>query len=438
MKRLAILLLSIVSLQWPLMKNQWPLMVCQANDGVYYTSGSFLVPLQETDVTVSREVLEIRLCKDGYADVSVDYTLYNNGKAKSLTMAFEAAPPYNADEKLNSDGLHPNIKDFTVRFNGKALRYRNAVVAGSGDFTPLDLSQWKGYGEVPDSIDLYGDALYNARLDSLRPFAYAYYFDASMREGENVVHHTYRYKMSYGAGRDYELTYSLTPITRWKGGKVGDFTLRISSEDDREIIMNDSLFLSSPFTLKGVGETYQLQSDYWGYAQCLFAPLYSGNVLEWHGKDFSPSENLHIEPLYLLKGGVRGFTNQGKVVVDKAGNEYRYIADSGDNYFVEAQDYGLVPKSGARVELREATKGQGFVCLNDETRRANVREEPSMKGKVLFTVDNDGELPEYYPCLGFVSHQEADGMYKWWYKVDVGGRVGYISERLIIWDAIRM
>ena len=409
-----------------------------ANDGVYYTTGSFLVPLKETDIAVRKEVLEITLGKDGYAYVSVDYTLYNNSDDKTVTMAFEAAPPYNADEPLNRRGIHPSIKNFKVLFNGKPLKYRNAVVAGDNNFTPLDLSQWKGYREAPDSIDLYDDLIYNERLDSIRPFAYAYYFDAPFQKGENKVRHTYRYLMSWGIARDFELSYALTPITRWANGQVDDFTLRITSEVDREVIINDSIFLNEPFTLKGIGEAYQLQSDFWGYKDCLFAPLLVGNVLEWHGTNFAPTENLHIEPLDLLKGGKRQYIGSGRVVIEKDGRESRYIADSGDNYFVEVQDYGLVPKAGARIEQRESYKGKGYVFLKSEIKRANVRQEPSKKGKVLFTLDNDGELPEYYPCLGYVSNKEADGKYKWWYKIEVNGKVGYISENIVFWDSIRL
>ena len=421
-----------------------------ANDGVYYTSGNFLVPLKETDIAAKKEVLEITLCKDSFATVTVDYTFYNNGEDKMVTMAFEAAAPYNAWAPFSREGIHPFIQDFTVLFNGQKLTYRNAVIAsplpspeGKGvptDFTPLDLTQWKSYEELPDSILPMDDVLANLAIpDSFCSFAYAYYFDAPFQKGENRVRHTYRYKMSWGVGRDYEVSYWLTPVTRWANGQVDDFTLRLKSEVDREIIMNDSLFLGAPFKLEGIGETYQLQSDYYGYSQCLFAPLMQGNVLEWHGTNFAPKENLHIEPLYLLKGGVRRFSNQGKIVITDDGYEARYIADSGDNYFIEVQDYGLLPKKGARVELCEATKGQGYVYLNSDIRRANVRQKPSLKSKVLFTIDNpEGMLPEYYPCLGFVSHKEADGFYKWWYKVRVGNRIGYISESLVTWDSIQL
>ena len=61
-----------------------------ANDAIYYTSGNFLVPLKETNVSVKKEVLTITICKDGYASVDVDYTFYNDSDAKTVTMAFEA------------------------------------------------------------------------------------------------------------------------------------------------------------------------------------------------------------------------------------------------------------------------------------------------------------------------------------------------------------
>ena len=389
---------------------------------------------------MKREVLEITLCKDSFATVTVDYTLYNNKEGKTVTMAFEAAAPYNAWAPFSPEGIHPFVRDFTVLFNGKELPHRNAVVPLAGNLTPLDLTQWKGCEEVPDSLLPMDDVLVNpAKPDSFCAFSYAYYFDAPFRAGENRVRHTYRYKMSWGVGRDFEVPYQLTPITRWANGQADDFTLKIRSEVDREIILNDSLFLDAPFTLRGIGQTYQLQSDYEGYSQCLFAELGPGSTLEWHGTDFAPTENLHIEPLYLLKGGVPGFSKQGRVVIAPDGSESRYIADSGTNYLVEAQDYGLIPKQGATVERREAMKGQGYVCLADDVRRANVRQEPSMKGKVLFTVSSTpGEISEYYPCLGFVPQQEDDGFYRWWYKVDVGGRTGYISEQLLIWDSVRL
>ena len=213
-----------------------------ANDGVYFTNGSFLVPVMETNISVTKEVLEITLCEDGYADVAVDYTFYNNTDKKTVTMAFEAAPPYNADTHFNPKGVHPFVKNFIVLFNGKKLQYRNAVVAEDGDLSPLNLKQWKGYGEVPDSLFPADDVLYNAASDSFCSFSYAYYFDAPFKKGVNQVRHTYRYKMSYGIGREFEVPYSLTPATRWANLKIDDFTLRIKAEKKHSNTCNKTIF----------------------------------------------------------------------------------------------------------------------------------------------------------------------------------------------------
>ena len=414
-----------------------------ANDGVYYASGTFLVPMKETDISVQKEVLEITLCKDSFAYVTVDYTFYNHTEAKTVTMAFEAEAPYNAGAPFSREGIHPFIKDFTVLFNGQALQHRNAVVAthyneGEWDIdqTPLDLTQWKGFGEVPDSLLPMDDVLVNPAMpDSFCSFAYAYYFDAPFQEGENHVRHTYCYKMSWGVGSDFEVPYSLAPASRWANGRVDDFKLRIKAEDTRDIVLPDTLFLGVPFIHSRNREIYQIHDDIYG--DCLFAELMQGDVLEWHSTDFSPKAGMCIQSVSILRRGIGDYANTGKVVVADDGWEGLYLADAGDNYFAETQEYSLVPKARARVELREARKGQGFVYLKSDIRKANVREEPSMKGKVLFTIDNpENELPECYPCLGYVSHKEANGQYKWWYKVDVGGRIGYISDKLLLWDPI--
>lgn len=420
--------LSMFNVQWP--------GTLLANDGVYYTSGNLLVPMKETDIAVKKEILEITLCKDGYASITVDYTFHNNSSAKTVTMAFEAAAPYNADAPFNRKGVHPFIKNFTATFNGRTLPFRNGVVAEESDLAPLDLTHWKGYGEVPDSLLPVDDVLVNPEMpDSFCSFAYAYYFDAPFLPGENKVRHTYRYKMSYGVGRDFEVPYSLVPATKWANGKVDDFTLRIKSEDTRDFFLADTLFRAAPFKHSSNREMFRISDEFYG--DCLFTELMSGDVLEWHGTDFSPKEGICIQSVSVLRQGIGDYAASGKVVVGANGFEARYLADAGDNYFVETQEFSLVPKSGAKLEFREAAKGQGFVFLRSKIRRANVRQEPSLKSRVLFTIDNPSdEIPEYYECLGHVSGKESDGLYKWWYKVRINGREGYISDKLLHWDSV--
>ena len=48
-----------------------PVMPVRANDGVYYTRGSQLVPLTETDISERKEVLNIPIMDNGIARVNV-------------------------------------------------------------------------------------------------------------------------------------------------------------------------------------------------------------------------------------------------------------------------------------------------------------------------------------------------------------------------------
>lgn len=416
-----------------------------ANDGVYFTSGSFLVPIQETEIAAKKEILTITICNDGYADVDVDYTFFNQGNTnKNILMAFEAAAPYNAYGPFNRNGRHPNISDFTAEMNGTALTHRNAIIAihykqgkRELDYKPLDMTQWKGYGEVPDSILPYDNLIYNEALDSLCSYRYAYYFPALFKPGENKVHHTYRYKMSYGVGRKFEIPYWLTPVTRWSNGQVDDFTLRIKSRDDLvSILLADSLFKDSEFTQKGdLSQAYHLNSTYCGSQ--LFAIISKNTVLEWHTTNFSPKDDINIESGDAIYQGMREYATEGKVAIEKNGNMSRYLADADGGYFVEAQDYGIVPKEGTKIELYEAKKGQGYVHLNNKTKAANVRKTPSATGKLLCVIkDNEGSMPRTYPCLGLVEEKTSSLISKYWFRINVNGQTGYVSRDLMIWDSI--
>lgn len=122
-------------------------LLASANDGVFFVSGNQLVPVHETDIAVSKEVLTIGLSDNGFASVDVYYEFMNRGQEKTVQMGFEAEAPYNDGEPFSPQGIHPHIKDFVVEMNGQPLSYRNAVVAttidGDTEFQPMDLSRWK-------------------------------------------------------------------------------------------------------------------------------------------------------------------------------------------------------------------------------------------------------------------------------------------------------
>ena len=63
-----------------------------ANDGVFYMSGNQLIPVNETQVSLSKEILTIKRV-GRMIHIDVDYTFYNPGKAKKVLMGFEAPMP---------------------------------------------------------------------------------------------------------------------------------------------------------------------------------------------------------------------------------------------------------------------------------------------------------------------------------------------------------
>ena len=273
------------------------------NDGVYYTSGNHLVPLQETDISVRKEVLTISLMDNGYARVDVQYEFWNPGAAKRVTMGFEADPPYNDDYRFHPSGKHPNINSFTVEMNGRRLVYRNAacVMDGNSD-RPLSLPLhfvdtskkyfvWDNNALFETGVDTdeYGNpANYDVGID----FTYVYYFDANFEPGLNRVHHTYVYRMSIVAGIPYMVNYKLTPAARWAGGKIDDFTLVIRADNTaKHFLVGDSVFGNGKFTVsEGMGKTRRK----WHYSdRCTEVTLRNGAVT-LHRTGFRPTSEMYI------------------------------------------------------------------------------------------------------------------------------------------------
>lgn len=420
------------------------LMACSqlavANDGVYFTSGNFLIPIVETDISAAREILTITIGKDSFATVDVYYEFQNNGNPKTVKMAFEAMSQYNDGTPLNRKGVHPFIQDFTVNMNGVPLVYNNGVVAFTrqndelvSDHKPLDLSKWKSFDQLPDTMYVGDDALYNADLDSVVTYGYAYYFDAPFQTGLNIVHHTYRYRMSFSVDTKFNIPYWLTPVTRWANHQVDDFTLRIRTEEPTELCITDSVFRCAPFV--GPHEVYHLYNRSCGMSEA-FTTLYPEDSITWHCQNFRPTSDMAIySPSWGMDSKVRQYQMSQQVVIDSRGNKYRYLADCGDSYFVSVQDYVTIKKKGCRIVDYQADKGQGWLTINpDKARCVNVRLRPTYKSAVRCTIcTEEGELPECYPCLGLETNA-PDGYL--WFKIKVNGKVGYVRQDLMVWDAL--
>jgi len=412
-----------------------------ANDASFYMSGNTLVPIKETDISVAKEILTITIGKDRYAKVDVYYEFYNPGKAKTLTMAFEADPPSYLGGLQNRDGVHPYIKDFTVTMNDVALTCQNAIVekkyGAQKDFQPLDLDGLIGNETAEDEPLCDANELYNEKENRYIRFSYGYFFTAEFKKGLNTVHHTYTYHMNDNVYADYVIDYWLTPATRWAGGKIGDFTLRIKSERPcEEICLVDSLFMGQPWKVPYDQYFVQYPDPYANNSICHFmlAGLSSTNALEWHATDFAPDRDLKILPASYIKQSFR-FAKEGTVVVnDETGDACIYVAEDDTRYLIQASDYGWFDKSTSHVEIRKAVNGEGCITsISNEP--VYVRAAPSKTAETLQVIGVAQDIPDSYECLGYSWVRDGEwGLSHDWFRVNVYGIVGFVEGSQVMWE----
>lgn len=275
----------------------WSL-TAMANDGSFLVAGNQIVPIDETDISIKKEVLTLTFVPNNeeleYVMVDVYYEFYNPHGKRTLTMGFEAQMPVDEGRtpELRKNLEHPFIFDFKVEMNGSQLSYKNAVVESS----------LKGADKEPGRLVI---------APSKKEFyenSVAYYFDAEFKEGINIVHHTYRYELSNSAAFGTYMDYWLCPAMRWAGGRIEDFTLRIGIDSKESVSMHlatenlDKVFDDdfkkkplfydqAPFRVKNGKAKITRKEDNKEDSYCIEA---SKCVVEWHKENFVPERDIKI------------------------------------------------------------------------------------------------------------------------------------------------
>ncbi|MBO4645667.1 MAG: YARHG domain-containing protein [Bacteroidales bacterium] len=258
----------------------------QANDGVFYASGNHLVPIMETDISVTKEVLTITREGD-YAIVDVYYEFFNPKGAKELLVGFEAPPPYNSSAEL--DELlkkNPYIQDFTAQINEEKLRYQIAIVVPDSNYYQ------NGQFIHPDSKEIkeYYDE------SGMFEGTYVYYFTAKFKPGKNIIRHRYKCRLSMVNGIPWQFFYTLTAANRWANRQIDDFTLNIDMGEHTTFEIPNTFFTSMDgWTMTGKGRDTLLQSSwYWESPSRAIFHMQKGGI-SFHKKNFHPEGELTIE-----------------------------------------------------------------------------------------------------------------------------------------------
>jgi hypothetical protein len=245
------------------------------NDGAFYMAGNQLVPINETDISVKKEILYIKKTEE-FAEVSVYYEFFNPKDEKEIIVGFEAGIPLGDAGFSPINGHHPYMFDFTVSLNGNFLPYQIAFVKNS-TYT----KNHKIQNIDPKSLDndIIGDEL---------DFQYVYHFKAKFKKGKNIVKHTYRYKLSRGVCYYYDFNYVLTAANRWANKQIDDFTLILDMGDFQTASIRKTFFKNTnEWTFNGIGKITE-NPDYTNF-------YIQQGILVFEKKNFVPKGELSVE-----------------------------------------------------------------------------------------------------------------------------------------------
>lgn len=262
-----------------------------ANDSAYFASGNQIIPLQETDIAVKKEVLTIKRISDEKVRIMVDYTFHNPTKEKTLLMGFEAGSPSGDVNGTPKKGEHPYIDKFSVNINEKDIPHNVTILVPDREkkdvdkvnYTLEDLKKQQPLPEIENT--------------NITDFFYVYHFPATFPRGDTRVIHTYEYAISGSVFTRSEIDYLLTPALRWANKQIDDFTLTIDLGELEQYHISPSFFDNSDqWTTQGRVKTgmenvmHEMTTE---TSRVMTVWQHHGSVT-FHAKNFKPQGELSI------------------------------------------------------------------------------------------------------------------------------------------------
>ncbi len=222
-------------------------LVC-ANDGAFFAKGNQLIPINETDIKVKKEILTLKKVRNQFIEVTVYYEFFNPSEDKKLTVGFEAFSPEGDVDGAPKNGHHPYMRDFTVELNNSILKYNVTYISDSlyknnRTIKSLDLTKFEG-SKSGNYVDFY----------------YVYHFEANFKKGINIIKHTYNYDLSNSIDYNFDFEYVLTAANRWANKQIDDFTLIIDIGEFETFYINKSFFKNSnEWLINGIGRLEEIK-----------------------------------------------------------------------------------------------------------------------------------------------------------------------------------
>lgn len=219
-----------------------------ANDGAFFAKGNQLIPINETRISVKKEILTLKKVRDQFVEVTVYYEFFNPDSERQILVGFEAFSPQGDVDGAPKNGHHPYMRDFTVELNNSILEYNVAYVSDSlynknGTIKSLNFSEFEG-NKSGNYVDFY----------------YVYHFKANFKKGLNIVKHTYNYDLSGSIDYKYNFEYVLTAANRWANKQIDDFTLIIDIGEFETFSINKTFFKNTnEWLINGIGRAQEIE-----------------------------------------------------------------------------------------------------------------------------------------------------------------------------------
>lgn len=257
----------------------------KANDGVFYASGNTLIPLQETRISLRKELLKFYVVDHGYARVDVDFEFFNPAGDKTLTVGF-VTPPAEGDVS-DEESNHPFITEFTVNVNGT---------------------------DVPFKVKKLSQTSFKLGAAAVTGSDFVYFFQVKFKRGLNKIRHTYRFRGGASVELQRDFDYQITTGKRWANRRIDDFELQLHLDNGIFAVVDSfqKTRISAKWEIVGDGVFGTKRQWFDPKAPRVRMVHLNNGYLRFKAKNFSPDNDLFFAEYNWPAGWTNAWCGAGK------------------------------------------------------------------------------------------------------------------------------
>lgn len=241
-----------------------------ANDGVYLTNGSVIYPINETKISLEKEILSFTVNnRETYVDIQFQF--FNpESTDRKLLIGFQA-PTAGGDVSDSISNLN-QISNFTIIQDGQILPYQLKAT----ECEDCDLKDPKDF-----------------HFSQVEPGVFVFLFEITFKPGLNQINHSYSFPASENVVFDQIYRYILTTGSKWAGGTIKDLTVNIDMGHNQYFYVYDIFGENAKWSIIGTGIVTNAKFDYIDQDSCRMIRTLSGE-LQITVKNFEPTNNMEF------------------------------------------------------------------------------------------------------------------------------------------------